>query len=157
MARPITKALRFEFRFCVCLLTGRNGRIIIAIAMHRGTLKSSTFPPSGLIRSCDRPLKKFCVTVRLCRALSNSRYGNKYNAAIFSRSLLSADYRLACQKFCEYYTAEKCWLSLTSELSPPKARQMSFQIRFTREAKEDLIRLFQFLAERDLAANEHDR
>jgi plasmid stabilization system protein ParE len=29
---------------------------------------------------------------------------------------------------------------------------MSFQIRFTREAKEDLTRLFQFLAERDLAA-----
>jgi plasmid stabilization system protein ParE len=29
---------------------------------------------------------------------------------------------------------------------------MSFLIRFTREAKEDLIRLFNFLAERDLAA-----
>lgn len=28
---------------------------------------------------------------------------------------------------------------------------MSFQIRFTREAKDDLTRLFQFLAERDLA------
>ena len=29
---------------------------------------------------------------------------------------------------------------------------MSFRVRFTREAQEDLIRLFQFLASRDLGA-----
>jgi len=29
---------------------------------------------------------------------------------------------------------------------------MSFRVRFTREAKEDLRRLFEFLAERDIAA-----